>query len=284
MELSTSGSYEVYLDKFVSFPHLPINPGCKEPPSRRKYHVIPPNLSHTGIISKFNPPVERPVYPSGTLTNQYIENAFWQGRKTARAVMKHELSKIRPANEKSVTMESQILDAEERRIKHNNICEQQLSSEFENLHSFSTTKIGKTNTNGHNNTHNNNSTKNTKKSSSSKKSKKMKTTKPLSPLQNTRQKKIYNRESLISCLLDTTDMSVCSQDSVSNFDLLQDSSKFKSPDQDESLSLSSGSKLNRSRLINIEKWDHEALKLAYPEVEDDGDSISLELYKTTTTT
>ena len=271
MEISSSG-YEVYLDKFVSFPHLPINPGCKEPPSRRKFHVIPPNLSHTGVATKFNPPVERAVYPSGTLTNQYLENAFWQGRKTARAVMKQELSKIRPANVKTVKMESQLLDVEERRQKHSNICDQQISSEFEILEPIKKA-ISPTRTVG---------AKTTTTTISTKKSKKLKTTKPLSPLQNTRQKKIYNRESLISCILDTTDMSVCSQDSLDNYELLQDSSKIKGSDPHESLSLSSGSKGNRSRLINIEKWDHEALRLAYPEVEDDGDSISLELYKTTT--
>lgn len=282
MELSSSGGYEVYLDKFVSFPHLPIHPDCKEPPSRRKYHVIPPNISHTGVVTKFNPPVERAVYPSGTLTNQYIENAFWQGRKTARAVMKHELSKIRSANEKTVKMESQLLEVEERRQKYSSLCEKQVHSEIEELQPM--TKIGfntftsSPSPSTFNSEHLQQPQTNTSKK---KKTKKMKTTKPLSPLQHTRQKKIYNRESLISCILDTTDMSVCSQDSLHNYDLLQDSSsKFKNSEPDESLSLSSGSKLNRSKLINIEKWDYEALRLAYPEVEDDGDSISLELYKT----
>jgi hypothetical protein len=243
--------YQVYLDKFVSFPHLPIDPGCKEPPSRRRYHVLPPNIAHTGITSKFNPPVERPVLPTGTLTNQYIENAFWQGRQTARAVMKNELAKIRPANEKSVKMESKLVEIEERRQKYSSLCEEQLENEFEFINTRQTKKTKK---------------------------KQNRTTKPLTPLKKTRQRKIYNRESLISCILDTTDMSVCSQDSLSNFENLESRNRL-SPNKDfedaMSLSQSSPGSLNRTRLINTEKWDQEALRLAYPEVEDDGDSISL---------
>jgi hypothetical protein len=247
--MASGSDYQVYLDKFVSFPHLPVDPGCKEPPSRRRYHVLPPNIAHTGISSKFNPPTERPVLPTGTLTNQYLDNAFWRGRQTARAVMKNELAKIRPANEKSVKMESKLVEIEERRQKYTSLCEKQLENEIEFMDT----------------TH---QTKKTKK-------KQNRTTKPLTPLKKTRQRKIYNRESLISCILDTTDMSVCSQDSLTNFENLESKNRL-SPEKDfeDAMSMSQSS-LNRTRLINTEKWDQEALRLAYPEVEDDGDSISL---------
>jgi hypothetical protein len=249
---SGGADYQVYLDKFVSFPHLPIDPSCKEPPSRRKYQVIPPNIAHTGITTKFNPPTERSVYPTGALTSEYIGNAFWQGRQTARAVMKNELAKIRPANEKSVKMESQLVEIEERRQKYQSLCEKQLESEFHILNSTQKTQ--------------------------QKKKKKGQTTKPLTPLKKIRPKRIYNRESLISCILDTTDMSVCSQDSLTNFETLESSNRFQnqsqSQEKDDSLSQATPGSL-KSRLINTEKWDQEALRLAYPEVEDDGDSISL---------
>lgn len=257
--LCNSSDYQVYLDKFVSFPHLPIDPGCKEPPSRRKYHVLPPNIAHTGITTKFNRPAIRAVDPTGALTSQYIDTAFWHGRQTARAVMKSELAKIRPPNEKSVKMESQLVVIEERRQKYNSVCEKQLQSELEQISpSRKHKKHGKKHKSSHT------------------------TTKPLTPLKKTRQKRIYNRESLINCILDTTDMSVCSQDSLSNFDKLESTNRLSpvaATAKDETFSFSQGSpgggSMTLNRLINTEKWDHEALKLAYPEVEDDGDSISL---------
>lgn len=219
--------------------------------------MLPPNIAHTGITSKFNSPTQRPVLPTGALTSEYIDNAYWQGRQTARAVMKNELAKIRPANVKSVKMESKLVELEERRQKYSSICEKQLENEFEFLSTQQKTK-----------------TKTKKKKLTAATA----TTKPLTPLKKTRQRKIYNRESLISCILDTTDMSVCSQDSLTNFENLESKNRL-SPNHDfpdaMSLSQSSSGSLNRTRLINTEKWDQEALRLAYPEVEDDGDSISL---------
>jgi hypothetical protein len=163
--------------------------------------------------------------------------------------MKNELAKIRPANEKSVKMESQLVEIEERRQKYQSLCDKQLENEFHTLNSIQKTQQKKKKKKGH-------------------------TTKPLTPLKKIRPKRIYNRESLISCILDTTDMSVCSQDSLTNFETLESSNRFQSPEKDDNLSQTTPGTL-RSRLINTEKWDQEALRLAYPEVEDDGDSISI---------
>lgn len=225
--LTDNEDYKVYLDKFVSLPHLPIAADCTDKNPRKT--KVTPKMNHTGIRSKFEPRVKRPVYTSGDLTNEFIATAHVKGRATARAIMKAELALVRSKFEKSTYLEDRLLQLEERRHIHDEVCNQQLTEEKSFLRSMGSTEVSK---------------------SYKKKSKKASTP------GSARPHRVFNEETLVRCILDTTDMSMCSAKS----------------NRDDDGSMSTTSTMRRKK-INTERWDAEALKLAHG-VDDDMYSLS----------
>jgi hypothetical protein len=225
---SENKDYKVYLDKFVSLPHLPAADGCtdKNPRPTR----VAPKMSHTGIKTKFGPQAQRPVYSSGNLTNEYIANTYLKGRSTARAIMKAELALVRTQFEKSTYLEERLMELEERRHVHGEVCNQQLDEEKSFMKSMSSTDMSK--------------------------SGKKKKNKLNLPGTAQRPHKVFNEETLVRCILDTTEMSMCSTKS----------------NRDDDGSISTTSTMRRKK-VNTAKWDEEALKLAHGD-EDDMYSLS----------
>lgn len=229
--MASSTEYRVYLDKFASLPHLPLAAECTDKNPRRS--CVTPKMSHTGIRTMFEPPIKKPVYSSGNLTNEYISKAHFKGRQTARAIMKAELALVRSKFEKSTYIEDQLLLLEEKRHAHQQICDQQLDEESAFMRD---------------------SPSENKSVRKSKKGKKKSDGLPAS----SRPHKVYSEESLVRCILDTTDMTICSSNSGH---------------VDDTGSLSTTSTMRR-RKVNTAKWDAEALALAHGSAQDDELSLS----------
>mmetsp|Transcript_23993 Transcript_23993/g.35213 ORF Transcript_23993/g.35213 Transcript_23993/m.35213 type:complete len:240 (+) Transcript_23993:216-935(+) len=222
--------HRVYLDKFCSLPHLPIADGCNDPNEIRPDVTL--SMRHTGIRTRLDPEPKRVVYPTGSLTNEYINNTRKAGRKTARGVMKAELALIRSRYERSEFMEEKLGELEERKEALRSVCEHQLSEESEFMKSFKDTSGGK----------------------SVKETRRKKPKSSIERLSKPRpNKKVFNEESLIRCILDTTEMSTCS-------------SMTGRLDGDSITSTQSMKKIKNSG-----RWHPDALRLAHPELENDGD-------------
>lgn len=72
----------IYLDKMVSLPHLPKSLGTSGIPFN-----VAPDLSHTGIQTKFNAPIDRVLMPNGGLHESYVSKTTEKTRNLSRTLL-----------------------------------------------------------------------------------------------------------------------------------------------------------------------------------------------------
>ena len=232
----------VYLDKFISLPHLPNYEGATATSLD-----VPPNLSHTGVRSVFEPQVTPSTMPTGSLTPQYLDRTLKTARQKSRDVIKLDKKQLMRSVHRRAPMTEQLLvNAEEKRLQFESLVKKQFDTErlvlgfpdfdrdgdsvstmkFDSLDGGSSLAEG----------------------SLTSKSRRLK--KIPSSLNQPRPKKIYNKTSLIQCIFDTTEFPICSTQSLKESSLN---------------SITGGSSIltrntNRSQ---ASKWHPEAVHLAH---------------------
>jgi hypothetical protein len=229
-------SKRVYLDKFVTLPHLPSTSGAG-PGFNKKLEYISPDLDHTGIRTAFQEKVARPVKPNGRLTYDYKLNAFLQIATPARTLVKLERNKIRSHFEKNSTYEERLLSLDQKRRALGSTCERQLESEKDFLLPAESLE---------------DSSMLSSKSQRSGQKRAMCTDKK-------RPKKIFNQRGIVDLLVETSDMSICSSSAASAAAAL-------SLDGESTLGTVTSSSGGGGRAA--ERWDAEALRRVY------GDDLS----------
>eukprot|EP01041_Mallomonas_annulata_P006868 gene6868-13919_t len=73
---------KLYLDKFVTLPHLPLQRINDDP------YPILPNLQHTGIQTTFVPRVESSIMPNGSVNFNSISKSMNESRMATRSLIK----------------------------------------------------------------------------------------------------------------------------------------------------------------------------------------------------
>lgn len=81
MKKTTNDETRIYLDKMMTLPHLPKNLRTSGIP------VNVADLSHTGIQSKFNSPIERVLMPNGELHDSYVAKSTGKTRTLSRTLL-----------------------------------------------------------------------------------------------------------------------------------------------------------------------------------------------------
>lgn len=236
-------SRRVYLDKFVTLPHLPANPGTG-PGFNKKIDYMSPNLDHTGIRTAFQERVARPVKPNGRLTYDYRLNASTQVAIPSRTLAKLEMKKVRPHFEKNSTYEERLLLIEQKRLTLGSTCERQLEVEKDFL--LSTEELEE---------------ESRASNSSSKMSKKSRRRGKKNWTGTVRPKKIFNQQGIVNCIIDTSDMSICS----SALAVLDDEGGQRAHPLDggnsyDTLRSTSSWKSGNTRVGASARWHPEALK------------------------
>lgn len=250
-----SKSKRVYLDKFVTLPHLPSNPGTG-PGFNKSISHISPNLDHTGIRTAFQEKVKRAVKPNGRLTYDYKLQAFSQIATPARTLARLDKKKVRSHCVRNALYEERLRGLEEKRTAFDKICERQLQQESTFLLpvspsldepslgclSMSTGQTQSTSTRTH------------KKSTRKQK--------------RARPKKIFSQQGIVDLLMDTSDMSICASSIASHV------SSDSNGCQDGSASVLTGGGTTESgkvgrRILKSDKWDVEALRRVYGNELDD---------------
>lgn len=233
----------VYLDKFSTLPHLPSYPGAG-PGFNKRIEYISPNLDHTGIRTAFQEKIQRPVKPNGRLTYDYKLNANVRVAKPANTLIKLDKKKIRSHFEKNSTYEERLFHIEQRRMELGSMCEKQLEAEKGFLVPAEPSTVEESGGVGY-----------TQK-------KKM------------RPKKIFNQRTIVDCLLETSDMSICSSirlpvDDQFGYPLDVDGGgTLETVSAMPSMVSQKSSNMSR-RPINSEHWDTSALRKVYGSTLDD---------------
>lgn len=134
----------------------------------------------------FQEKVARPVKPNGRLTYDYRQNANAQIAMPSRTLIRMEKKKVRPSFEKNSTYEERLYNIDKKRIQLQSICSEHLESESDFLftpESLSTdTKSKMTN----------------------------KSAKVNDFSTSSRPRNIINQSGIVDCLIETSDMSICS--------------------------------------------------------------------------
>lgn len=227
----------VYLDKFVTLPHLPSSPGAG-PGFNKRMDYLSPNLDHTGIRTAFQGRVERPVKPNGRLTPQYVQSASKRVAGPSRTLVRIDKKRIRSHFEKSAIYEERLLGLEQKRNALVKVCDQQVAFEKSFLPPESIEGASVV-------------------SSLSRQSKK---SSQRGFSESTRPRRIVNQDGLVKCLLDTSDISICSSEMLS----LDQQNPPKSSGESlgrNSIGMPGGTYSLESK--NAGRWSPEALSLAH---------------------
>lgn len=172
--------YKVYLDKFTTFPPIP----------KKKSNVtIPLNLGHCTIRSKLEEDEnaqERATFPSGRIAPKFLQQTKQTFRSNSRKVCKVDSIKNFGITKESPYLEGQLAFLQNRQIKYNELCQRQIQKELIHFDSNAS-----------------NSSMDDSKSCTS-----------CTSINDGRKRRIYNQNTLIQCMIETTPMPLISQKTV----------------------------------------------------------------------